>query len=66
MYLTHNEGKSVVAERFIKNLKTKTYKKFTVSDNKSFLGYLNELVDECNNTYQRSIGKTLWILIILL
>ena len=66
MYLTHNEGKSVVAERFIKSLKTKTYKKLTVSDNKSFLGYLNELVDKCNNTYQRSIGKTLWILIILL
>ena len=27
MYLTHNEGKSVIAERFIKTLKTKTYKK---------------------------------------
>ena len=26
MYLTHNEGKSVIAERFIKNLKTKIYK----------------------------------------
>ena len=26
MYLIHNEGKSVVAERFIKTLKTKIYK----------------------------------------
>ena len=27
MYSTHNEGKSVIAERFIKTLKTKIYKK---------------------------------------
>ena len=27
MYSTHNEGKSVIAERFIKALKTKIYKK---------------------------------------
>ena len=28
MYSTHNEGKSVTAERFIKSLKTKIYKKW--------------------------------------
>ena len=27
MYLTHNEGTSVIAERFIKTLKAKIYKK---------------------------------------
>ena len=27
MYPTHNEGKSVIAERFIKTLKAKIYKK---------------------------------------
>ena len=27
MYSTHNEGKSVIAERFIKTLKTTIYKK---------------------------------------
>ena len=27
MYLTHNEGKSVIAERFIETLKAKVYKK---------------------------------------
>ena len=27
MYSTHNEGKSVIAERFIKTLKAKIYKK---------------------------------------
>ena len=26
MYLTHNEGKSVIAERFIRTLKNKIYK----------------------------------------
>ena len=26
MYSTNNEGKSVIAERFIRTLKTKTYK----------------------------------------
>ena len=29
MYSTHNEGKSVVAERFIKTLKNKVYKIMT-------------------------------------
>ena len=29
MYLTHNEGKSVVAERFIRTLKNKIYKYMT-------------------------------------
>ena len=27
------------------------------NDRKSYLGYLNKLVDEYNNTYHRSIGK---------
>ena len=27
MYSTHNEGKSVIAERFLKTLKAKIYKK---------------------------------------
>ena len=29
MYSTHNEGKSVIAERFIRALKTKVYKYIT-------------------------------------
>ena len=33
MYSTHNEGKSVVAKRFIKNLKGKIYKKISANDN---------------------------------
>ena len=42
MYSTHNEGKSVVAERFIRTLKPKIYKNMTVNDSKSYLDYLNK------------------------
>ena len=44
MYLTHNEDKSVVAERFIRTLKCKIYKKMTSNDKKSYPSYLNKLV----------------------
>ena len=46
MYLTHNEGKSVVTERFIRSLKGKIYKKMTANNSKSYLDYLNKLLDE--------------------
>ena len=35
MHSAYNEGKSVIAERFIKTLKAKIYKKMTVDDSKS-------------------------------
>ena len=34
MYSTHNEGKSVVAERFIRTVKTKIYKHMTAVSKK--------------------------------
>ena len=34
MYSTHNEGKSVVAERFIRTLKNKIYKYMTAISKK--------------------------------
>ena len=37
MYSTHNEGKSVVAERFIKSLKNKIYKHMTAISKKCLL-----------------------------
>ena len=52
MYSTHNEGKSVVVERFTKFLKSKIYEKLTANDSKSYLGYLDKLVDEENNIDQ--------------
>ena len=50
IYSTHNESKSVIAERFIKALKSKICRKMTANDNKSHLPYLNKLVDHYNNT----------------
>ena len=50
-YSVNNEVKSVVAERFMKTIK------ISANDNKSYLGYLNKLVDEYNNTYHHSIWK---------
>ena len=38
----HNEGKSVVAETFLKHLKCKTSKTMTANDSKSSLNYLNK------------------------
>ena len=46
MYSTHNQDKSVIADRFIKTLKSKTYKGITANDSKSYLPYLNNLVDQ--------------------
>ena len=57
MYTARNEGKSAVAARFIKTLKGKINNIMIPYDRKFYLGYLNKLVDECYNSYHRSIGK---------
>ena len=57
MYSTSNEGKSVIAERFIKTLKSKIFKKMTANDSKYYLSYANKLVDQYNITYHLSINK---------
>ena len=57
MYSAYNEGKSVVAERLIKTLRRKIYKRLTVNDSESYLSCLDKLVDEYNNTYHLSIDK---------
>ena len=49
---THNEGKSVVAERFIRTLKTK----HTAALSKNvYIDQLSDIVNEYNNTYHRMI-----------
>ena len=55
MYSTHNEGKYVVAERFIRTLKTKIYKYMTSISKNVYINKLNGLVNEYNNTYHRTI-----------
>ena len=55
MYSTHNEGKSVVAERFIRTLKSKIYKYMTSISKNVYTDKLNDIVDEYNNTYHTTI-----------
>ena len=50
MYSTDNEGKSVVAERFIKTLKNKIYKHKTSISKNVYIDKLNDIVNEYNNT----------------
>ena len=51
MHSTHNEGKSVVAERFIRTLKNKIYKKMTSVSKNVYIDKLNDTVNEYNNPY---------------
>ena len=55
MYSTHNEGKSVVAERFIKTLKNKIYKYMISISENVYIGKLDDIVNEYNNTCHRTI-----------
>ena len=55
MHSIHNEGKSVVAERFIRTLKTKIYKYMTLISKKVYIDKLDDIVGEYNNTYHRAI-----------
>ena len=55
MYSTHNEGKSIVAERFIRILKNKIYKHMTAVPKNVYFDVLNDIVSEYNNTYHKII-----------
>ena len=50
-----SEGKSVVAERFIRTLKTKIYKCMTSISKNVYIDKLDNIINECNNTYHRTI-----------
>ena len=56
MYSTHNEGKSVVvAEEFIRTLKSKIYKYMTSISKNVYINKLDDIVNEYNNTYHTTI-----------
>ena len=55
MYSTHNEGKSVVAERFIRTLKSKIYNHMTSVSKNVYIDQSGDIVDEYNNTYHTTI-----------
>ena len=44
MYSTHNEGKSVVAERFIRTLKSKIYKYMTSISKNVYIDKLDDTI----------------------
>ena len=55
MYLTHNEGKSVVAERFIRTIKNKIYKHMTSISKNVYIDKLDDIVHKYNNKKHRTI-----------
>ena len=56
MYSTNNEGKSVVAERFIRTLKSKIFKYMTSISKNVYIDKLDDLVnDTYHNTYHTAI-----------
>ena len=56
MYSTHNDGKSVVTERFIRTLKNKIYKHMSTVSKNVYYDVLDDIVDKYNNTYHKTIG----------
>ena len=55
MYSTHNEEKSVVAERFIRTLKNKIYKHMRAISKNVYDDVLDDIIDKYNNIYDSTI-----------
>ena len=55
MYSTYNEGKSAVAERFIRTLKNKIFKQMTAVSKNVYFDVLDDIVDKYNNAVHRTI-----------
>ena len=55
MYSTHYEGKSVVAERFIRTIKNKIYKHVTSISKNVYIDKLDDIANEYNNAKHRTI-----------
>ena len=55
MYSTYNEGKSVLAEKFLRNLKSKIFKRMAVVSQNVYFHVSDDIVNKYNNTVHRSI-----------
>ena len=55
MYSTYNEGKSIVAERFIRTLKSKLYKHMTAIGKNVYYDVLDDVDNKYNNTKHSTI-----------
>ena len=56
MYSTYNEGKSAVAERFIRTLKNKLYKHMTATGKNVYYDVLDDVVNKYDNTKHSTIN----------
>ena len=54
MYSAFNEGKSVVAERYIRTLKNKIHKYMTAISKNIYFDALDDIVDKYNNTVHKN------------
>ena len=59
MYSIRKKGKSIIAERYIKTLKSKIFKHMTAASKYVYMDQLDEIV---NNTYHRIIKMKLVML----
>ena len=57
MYSTYNEGKYVVAERFITTLKNNIYRHMRAVSKNVYFDVLDDILDKYNNTYHNTINK---------
>ena len=55
MFSTYNEGKSVVAERFIRISKNKIFKQMTAISKNVYFDVLDDIVNKYNTTVHRAI-----------
>ena len=55
LYSTYNEGKSVVAERFIRTLKNKIFKHMTAVSKNVYFDMLVDIVNKYDNTVHKTI-----------
>ena len=59
IYSTHNEGKSIVAEKFMKILENKIYKYMMSVSKNVYIDKLYDIVNKYNNTYHNTIKMKL-------
>ena len=55
MHSTHNEEKSVIAERFIRTLKNKIYEYMTSISKNVYINKLDDTVNKYNDKYHSAI-----------
>ena len=54
IYATYNEGKFVVAERFVRTLKNKIFNHMTAVSKNVYFDMLDDILNKCNYTLCRT------------